>query len=48
MNNKNKTAIVEEKDSDWIYKSILNGAFSRPSKTDRDVIGSSESAMDTS
>lgn len=47
MNKKNKTEEVG-RDPDWMYRSILNGAFSRPSKTDKDVIGSSESAMDTS
>jgi len=39
---KNKSKIIEDKDPDWMYKSILNGAFSGRSKTDKDVIGNND------
>ncbi len=34
----------EKQDPDWQYKSILKGAFSGCSKTDKDVLGTRDDA----
>lgn len=44
MENKKKAINIDEKDPDWMYRSVLHGAFSGCSKTDKDVLGTRDDA----